>query len=45
MVNYFMPGSFRFKRSFPDIISKNMKRYLDKAEMPLYYKDIFISQL
>ena len=45
MVKHFTPGSFRFKRPVAEIISKTMKRYLDKLEIPLYYKNIFISQL
>lgn len=45
MVKRFMSGSFRFKRSVVNIISKYMKRYLDKFEMSLYYKGIIISQL
>ena len=45
MVKRFKLGSFRFKRSVADIISKTMKRYLDKFEISLYYKDIIISQL
>ena len=45
MVKRFMPGSLRFKRSETIIISKNMKRYLDKLKMSIYYKDIIISQI
>jgi hypothetical protein len=45
MVKRFMPCSFRFNRPAADIIPKTMKRYLDKLEIPLYYKYIFISQL
>jgi len=45
MVKRFMLGSFRFKRSVANIISKTMKRYLDKLKMSLCYKDIIISQL
>ena len=45
MVKRFMPGTSRCKRAVEAIISKTMKRYLDKLEIPLYYKDIFISQL
>jgi len=45
MVKRFMPGSFRFKRSEVTIISKTMKRYLDKLKMSIYYKDIIISQI
>ena len=32
MVKRFMSGSFRFKRSETIIISKDMKRYLDKLK-------------
>jgi len=45
MVKRFMSGSFRFKRSEATIISRNMKRYLDKLKMSIYYKDIIISQI
>ena len=45
MVNRFMPGSFRCNQPMAIIISKSMKRYLDNLEIPLYYNDIFISQL
>jgi hypothetical protein len=45
MVKRFIPGTFRCKRPVEAIISKTMKRYLDKLEIPLYYKNIFISQL
>ena len=40
-----MSGSFRFKRPEATIISRNMKRYLDKLKMSIYYKDIIISQI
>jgi Fic family protein len=40
-----MPGNFRCNEPVAIIISKNMKRYLDKLEIPLYSKNIFISQL
>jgi len=45
MVKRFIPGTFRCNRPVEAIISKTMKRYLDKLEIPLYYKNIFISQL
>ena len=45
MVKRFIPGNFRCNRPVAGIISKTMKRYLDKLEIPLYYNDIFISQL
>jgi len=45
MVKRFMPDTFRCKRPVEAIISKTMKRYLDKLEIPLYYKNIVISQL
>jgi hypothetical protein len=45
MIKHFMLGGFRCKRLTEAIISKNVKRYLDKSEIPLYYKYIFISQL
>jgi hypothetical protein len=45
MVKRFTPGNFRRKRSVAAIISKTMKRFLDKLKIPLYCNDIFISQL
>jgi len=45
MVKRFMPDTFRCKRPVEAIISKTMKRYLDKLEIPLYYNNIVISQL
>ena len=45
MVKRFTLGSFRRERPVAAIISKTMKQYLDKLEIPLYYNDIFISQL
>jgi len=39
-----MPGSFCFKWSEATIISRNMKRYLDKLNMSIYYKNLIISQ-
>jgi hypothetical protein len=45
MVKRFMPDTFRCKWPVEAIISKTMKRYLDKLEIPLYYKNIVISQL
>ena len=45
MVKRFIPGSFRWNPAGGTIISKTMKRYLDKLEIPLYYNHIFISQL
>lgn len=45
MLKRFMPGSFCCNWPVAVIISKTMKRYLDKQEIPLYYNDIFISQL
>ena len=45
MVKRFIPGSFRCNQPVVIIVSTIMKRYLDKPEIPLYYNDIFISQL
>jgi hypothetical protein len=45
MVNRFMSGSFRCNRLVAIIVSKKMKRYLDEQKFPLYYNDMFISQL
>jgi hypothetical protein len=44
MVKRFIPASFRCNRPVADIISKTMKRYFNKLEIPMYYMDIFISQ-
>jgi len=44
MIKRFRPGSFRCNQPVI-IVSIIMKRYLDKPEIPLYYNDIFISQL
>jgi len=43
MVKRFIPESFHCNRPVATIISKTMKRYLDKLKIPLYYNDIFIS--
>ena len=40
MVNRFIPKIFRCNRPLEIVISKRMKRYLDKTEIPFYYKDI-----
>ena len=45
IIKRFIPGTFRCKRAVEVIISKTMKRYLDKLEIPLYYNNIVISQL
>jgi hypothetical protein len=42
MVNRFIPKIFRFNRPTAAIISKSMKRYLDKMELSFYYNDIII---
>ena len=45
MFKRLMPGIFRCKRPVGVIISKTMKRYLDKLKIPIYYGKIVISQL
>jgi len=45
MVKCFTLSSFRFKRFDGTIISKTMKRYLDKFKISIYYRDIIISQI
>jgi hypothetical protein len=46
MVKRFIPGTFRCNPAYcGTIISKTVKRYLDKLEIPLYYNDIFISRV
>jgi hypothetical protein len=40
VVSRFMPASFRCNRPAAVIISKDMERYLDGLEIPLYYNDI-----
>jgi len=44
MVNLSTPDGFRCNRLRVVIISKRMKRYLDKMEIPFYYSDIIISK-
>ena len=44
MVNRFIPKILRCNQTTAAIISKSMKRYLDKMELPFYYNDIIISQ-
>jgi hypothetical protein len=43
MVNRFISMILRYNRPAVNIISKSMKRYLDKMELPFYYNDIIIS--
>ena len=46
MVKRFIQGSFRRNPAYcGTIISKTMKRYLDKVEKPIYYNQIIVSQL
>jgi hypothetical protein len=45
MLKRFMPNSSCCNWPVVAIISKTMKRYLDKLEISLYYNNIFISQL
>jgi hypothetical protein len=45
MVKCFMAVRLRCNQPVAPTISKTMKRYLDKLEIPLYYNDISISQL
>jgi hypothetical protein len=44
VVNRFIARIFRCNRRTVAIISRSMKRYLDKMEIPFYYNDIIISQ-
>ena len=45
MVKRSIPGSFRCNQLAVIIVSIIMKRYLDNIKIPLYYNDIFISQI
>jgi len=45
LVKRFIQGSFRYNLSMAAIISKTMKRCLDKLEIPLYYNNIYVNIL